>query len=338
MNDKVSVIIPVYNTEAYLGACLESVCNQIYRNIEIILVDDGSTDNSGRICDSFQEKDKRIKVYHTSNGGVSAARNIALLHVTGLYVMFCDSDDTVSSNWVSDMMAVQAEGDYVMVTFPPRAEDVPGPCACKYYDVQSWYSFFTDTGIGTVWNKLFNAHIIKTHKVKFEEGLSYGEDKLFVWDYLTACDRPFYIASITNKRLYYHNDHIATSLSNQYDKNRTTFMDLERPRILQFGQRYNIPPEEISKYQRVKDNVFMIEQIGGIIMNDDFFTAYRRVKKIVSAEEFGKICRDPEVARFVSGRYLAVLGKKSPLLILLYFKASDLKSMLHTLWYHAAKH
>lgn len=96
--EKISVIVPVYNVEKYLPACLDSLVGQTYRNLEIILVDDGSTDSSGKICDKYAEKDSRIRVIHRENGGLSIARNSGLEWASGVYVSFVDSDDWLSKN------------------------------------------------------------------------------------------------------------------------------------------------------------------------------------------------------------------------------------------------
>lgn len=96
----VTVIIPIYNVEKYLSKCLESVINQTYRDLEIILIDDGSTDNSGKICDRYDQKDDRIKVVHQTNGGLSAARNTGIDIATGQYITFIDSDDYVTENYI----------------------------------------------------------------------------------------------------------------------------------------------------------------------------------------------------------------------------------------------
>ena len=90
---KISVIVPVYNVERYLKRCIESIINQTYKDLEIILVDDGSTDSSGNICDEYKKIDKRISVIHKKNGGLSDARNEGLKVVTGTYIAFVDSDD-----------------------------------------------------------------------------------------------------------------------------------------------------------------------------------------------------------------------------------------------------
>ena len=98
---KISIIIPVYNVEKYLKRCIKSVLNQDYKNLEIYLVDDGSTDNSGNLCDYYAEIDNRIKVIHKINGGLSSARNAALEKVSGKYLTFIDSDDYVAKNYIS---------------------------------------------------------------------------------------------------------------------------------------------------------------------------------------------------------------------------------------------
>lgn len=96
----VSVIVPVYNVEKYLPRCLDSLVNQTYENLELLLVDDGSADSSGEICDAYAAKDNRIRVFHIPNGGVSNARNLALDNMTGDYVTFVDSDDWLDDNWI----------------------------------------------------------------------------------------------------------------------------------------------------------------------------------------------------------------------------------------------
>lgn len=96
----VSIIIPVYNVEKYINRCIDSVINQTYKNIEIILVDDGSTDNSGKICDSYEKKDERIKVIHKENGGLSSSRNVGIDLSRGDIITFLDSDDYLSSEYI----------------------------------------------------------------------------------------------------------------------------------------------------------------------------------------------------------------------------------------------
>ena len=109
MNNKVSVIIPVYNVEKYLNECIDSVIKQTYKNLDIILVDDGSTDNSGSICDKYSEKDSRIRVIHRKNGGLSAARNTGFDVSNGEYIYFLDSDDYLELSAISDLVSTIEE-------------------------------------------------------------------------------------------------------------------------------------------------------------------------------------------------------------------------------------
>lgn len=113
--DKISVIVPVYNVENYLAKCLDSIVNQTYKNLEIIVIDDGSTDSSPSICDIYKEKDKRIKVIHKENGGISSARNIGLKHATGNFIAFVDSDDWIDLSMYEKLLSKQKEKDYDMV-------------------------------------------------------------------------------------------------------------------------------------------------------------------------------------------------------------------------------
>lgn len=106
VTDKVTVIVPVYNVSSFLSKCIESICGQEYPFLEIILVDDGSTDESGKICDSYAEKDTRIKVIHKQNQGVSLARNTGLDVATGQWICFVDGDDYIMPEYVSYMLAL----------------------------------------------------------------------------------------------------------------------------------------------------------------------------------------------------------------------------------------
>ena len=107
----VSVVIPVYNVEKYLIRCLESVILQTYRNLEIVLVDDGSTDNSGKICDEYAERDSRIKVIHKENGGLSDARNVGIKSASADYIVFIDSDDYVKNVYVQSLVEIALRYD-----------------------------------------------------------------------------------------------------------------------------------------------------------------------------------------------------------------------------------
>ena len=115
MKEVISVVVPVYNAEKYLAKCVESILAQTYQNLEIILVDDGSTDSSPKMCDDYASKDKRIKVVHKENGGASSARNAGLDVATGHFVAFVDSDDYIEKNMYELLLSKQREGNYDLV-------------------------------------------------------------------------------------------------------------------------------------------------------------------------------------------------------------------------------
>ena len=106
MEELISVVVPVYNVEKYIDKCINSIINQTYKNLEIILVDDGSPDNCGKICDEYAKKDNRIKVTHKENGGVSSARNIGIKNATGDWLTFVDADDWIENNFVEQLLKI----------------------------------------------------------------------------------------------------------------------------------------------------------------------------------------------------------------------------------------
>lgn len=110
-NDLISVIVPIYNVEKYINKCVDSILNQTYQNLEVFLVDDGSPDNCGSICDLYAEKDDRVKVIHKQNGGLSDARNVAIDKMSGKYVTFVDSDDYLDLNYVEKLYTAIKKND-----------------------------------------------------------------------------------------------------------------------------------------------------------------------------------------------------------------------------------
>ena len=116
INPKISIIVPVYNAEKYLNECVDSILNQDFTDFELLLVNDGSKDNSGHLCDKYAHKDNRVRVFHKENGGVSSARNLGLDNAIGEYIVFIDSDDYVDVNYLSILMSV-GESDLVVTGY-----------------------------------------------------------------------------------------------------------------------------------------------------------------------------------------------------------------------------
>ena len=182
---KISVIVPVYNTAQFLPHCIESILSQSFTDFELLLIDDGSTDGSGKICDAYAEKDNRIRVFHKENGGVSSAGNLGLDNARGEWVTFVDSDD-----WVED--------DYFQIPFEENADLYVQNWIFANGDKMEYYqrqfigyedycaflkeNIHTDT-FRTVCCFFLKEKIIQDKRIRFDVHHRLGEDTLFVMDY-----------------------------------------------------------------------------------------------------------------------------------------------------------
>lgn len=192
--DLISVIVPVYNTEKYLERCIKSIINQSYKDLEIVLINDGSTDNSLAVCNTFAEKDKRIKVYSFSNAGVSHARNFGIQHAHGEYIYFVDSDDEVENDGIQKMVdSFESNCEFVIAGYneiEPNENFVKktwGQRKINKYEAMN--SVLDENGVGGyLWNKLFRSTIIKKNNLKFDDNIYVWEDVLFVMQYLVNCE------------------------------------------------------------------------------------------------------------------------------------------------------
>ncbi len=200
--DKVSVIIPVYNVEKYLERSVYSIINQTYGNIEIILVDDGSTDGSGRLCDVLAQKDGRIRVLHKNNGGLSSARNAGLEMAEGTYIYFLDSDDYVRNNLLED--CIHNIGDAGLISFGYEAVDEHDNKLGSMEFSKGVYQLTTEEETlrfisqqlfkyrvaWSAWSKVFRMSVIRENDLRFvDNNKIFAEDILFVIMYLLCCDQ-----------------------------------------------------------------------------------------------------------------------------------------------------
>lgn len=185
MGDLISVIVPVYNVERYLNKCIDSIINQTYKNIEIILIDDGSEDNSGKICDEYKKIDKRVVVVHKINEGVSTARNIGIEIANGRWISFIDSDDWIEEKYFEKMIytAQEENADVILCAYnkiwKDRVENINTSNNNKLYNSKEYLinSLNPQTGFGFCHMKLINRDVID--KSRFDNRLLVGEDALF---------------------------------------------------------------------------------------------------------------------------------------------------------------
>ncbi len=209
MEDLISIIIPVYNVEKYLCDCLDSVVNQTYKNIEIVLVDDGSTDNSGTICDEYAKKDKRVKVFHIENKGVSDARNFGVIKSLGKYITFIDSDDIVSKRYTELLYSIlkSNNADISQCLFKrfSHTKNIVENIKCSHVEVYN--SLYALQNLYNKKNRYFNSTYVcgKLIKRKLVEDFKFPTGKMFedsfvVYKYFF---NSHFIACI-NQELYYY--------------------------------------------------------------------------------------------------------------------------------------
>lgn len=203
---KTSVIVPVYNSEKWLSRCVDSILVQTCGDFELLLVDDGSTDSSAALCDSYAARDARISVLHKANGGVSSARNAGIALSHGKFITFVDSDDWVEPDYLQCLLQSIGDADLAICDFQAEGTDEKWQQSIRPGLVLP--EGFTDFAMATYpachltapWIKLFRRSIIESHGLRFDSRLDTMEDTLFVLDYLR------YVAMIacSDRRLYHY--------------------------------------------------------------------------------------------------------------------------------------
>lgn len=188
---KVSVIVPVYNTEKYLPRCIESILAQTFTDFELILVNDGSTDNSGKICDEYAKKDSRIVVIHKENGGASSARNKGLEIVQGEWISFVDSDDYILVTHFQSIYTINSNVELKIGEMETFSNDIIriSPIIHKIISVSEIISNYKSVNLYSPCSKLYKKNIIVNNGLRFDENVTVSEDLLFNLKYLLLCKR-----------------------------------------------------------------------------------------------------------------------------------------------------
>ena len=194
MSPTVSIIVPVYNAEHTIGRCIESILNQEYTDFELLLVDDGSTDTSGAVCDGYAAVDSRVQVIHKENTGVSASRNLALDRARGTYLQFLDSDDWITSDATSSLVRAMESGpcDLVISDFyRVVGERVSQKGDIDEDGIMTREEFAAhmmedpaDFYYGVLWNKLYRRAIVEAHHLRMDPEISWCEDFMFNLEYI----------------------------------------------------------------------------------------------------------------------------------------------------------
>ena len=258
---KVSIIIPVYNTEQYLPRCIDSILGQSFTDFELLLIDDGSTDGSAKICDAYAEKDSRIRVLHKENGGVSSARNLGLNEAKGEWVVFVDSDDWISDNCIKLLTEPLRNkefdivvGDYRIIGEFPYNLELSLPEGA-YHETGITHTFCNGGIYIMSWNKLYRKEFLLKNQLAFEEGKVH-EDEILAFE-ISCLEKSFYVVKSVTYYYRIRENSIATI----------------KDRHLKL-QRY------IAVFQSIKEKVKRYEKVDGIY--DHYLFFIRRVFRWIS--------------------------------------------------------
>ncbi len=256
---EISIIVPVYNVEKFLKRCIDSILAQTFTDFELILVDDGSPDNCGEICDEYAKSDKRVRVIHQENSGVSSTRNKGLIQATGNYIMFCDSDDFVEPNWCNDMLETMKQHNAGMALssyyfyYQDSNQKKPLLFQCDrtlILEKNQFWNIYMQNLLNMPWNKIYRRDVIENNHIRFDTAISYNEDLLFILEYIRHMEGGF---SFVNKQLYNYVQGNLNSLTKSYMpglweiKNRV-FESLDETLSTCAIEREQIQNEYYSKY------------------------------------------------------------------------------------------
>lgn len=262
----VSIVVPVYQVEAYLRDCLDSLMGQSEQKIEILLIDDGSPDGSGRICDAYASRDPRIRVFHTENRGVSAARNFGIEQASGRYVIFVDADDWIHPQLVECYLQ-HADEDKVLVCgieefagTVPQAAPLDHPPVIKEYSLRQFSAFYAENLVNSPVNKLYRKEILQEFHVRFPVDKNLGEDLLFNLDYLRHAPVQYELIDLP---LYAYRQDREESLTAVYRENLFQIQQELAHAVKTFMEEMHVWDEENSKrhYGLYWDRLYMTARL-----------------------------------------------------------------------------
>ena len=298
MKDIISIIIPVYNVEKYLEKCIQSILKQTYKNIQIILVDDGSTDNSGKICDEFKNKDNRIIVIHKKNGGLSEARNVGIENATGKYIAFVDSDDYVLKDMYEtlykNLIANDADISICKYQYIKEEEKVDLKADTKdivvMNNLQAMKELLLNKNITNhTWNKLYKKEIFDN--IKFPVGKKYEDIDVM---YLLFERSSKIVYQDTTKYIYINREE--SILHNKNPKLIQDYITIVNNRYEYLLDKYKELKVELNYNLLFSILQYHIIAIGG--QQKEFYNSkimineYKKIKKIMKENEKNQIFKN----------------------------------------------
>ena len=314
--EKLSIIIPVYNLENYVEKCLESILRQSFRDFEIFVVDDGSKDRTGQICDAYAQKDSRVHVIHKKNEGVSVARNTAIPMTRGEYILFFDGDDYIDDGCLEALWnaAAQSDADGILYGYRfvklngeieehyPRfskevyegkeiiREVIPKFIGVSYRDIEQWINGNSDAlkkENTALWRSMVKGDLIRNNRIQFSSSLKVGEDTCFTTEYLSYCSKVVII-----NRCFYNLVERQTSAIYTYEKNplavlrgKTELLSARRALTNRILERTGEDIEE-NWYGTVVMSVFQLAFLFAKKSKDiSFIKRYRLLKQYIKKDE-----------------------------------------------------
>lgn len=337
ISPKISIIVPVYNVEKNLKKCIDSLINQDFKDIEIILVNDGSTDNSLSICEQYKLKDDRIRLFNKENGGVSSARNIGIQQSRGEFIGFVDSDDWIEPQMFSSMYtkAKLENADVILCNYYMNSNDkvfdIPSDMIkkgistadIKKYLISNMISNMSlnsngNTILGSAWRLLISKRLLINNTIQFEEQINFMEDLLFVINVLLVCER----VRIDNG-YYYHYVQRTNSAVNQYRPDYLEESQLVFNKLLETFKKNGIFNEFESRMKNRYINMKLLS-ISNEVKNatlKNIGQIFSKINKIVRDEEINKILKNVNTKGYTIRKkiVLGALYKENVFILFLYF-------------------
>lgn len=259
-NELVSIIVPIYNAEQNLNQCIESIISQTYSNIEIILVNDGSNDNSKKICEQYVLIDKRVRLINQENSGVSSARNQGIKCSKGKYIQFVDSDDYIASDMTYLLVkSLEVTKSHFVISGVDDLQEDSMICS-KELLYKTIKNIFENEIITSVWNKLYIKEKIRTG---FDEKINYGEDVIFNLKYLAHINR----VVLLKRHLYCYQNINPNSLTKKYNSNR---LEMSEKVYLQECEYIEKLKWNIKEAKQEVSNIYIKNIIYGLYMESIF--------------------------------------------------------------------
>ena len=325
MQPKISVIVPVYKVEKYLHRCVDSILAQTFTDFELLLIDDGSPDNCGAICDEYAQKDNRVRVFHKENGGVSSARNLGLDNATGEWITFCDADDYVHPEFLFSLYE-KHDADLIVGSFKlvGTEENWNGILQNEKYYRDTLKQKLKDSSFPpnyhATWGKLYKTEIINANNIRFDTKIHLSEDWLFTLNYFIHTNS----VQTVDKPYYYYERGVVDSLSQNNRYFEEYFYAMEQFKHIATTLEHSF---EISNLQRIyieSVHVFIVRQIGYIYnsTNQPYSVRLRKLRTMLKNLHVQTVVHNTDIISKGPRRQIFdILAKWFPVpLLLLYIK------------------